>query len=93
LDGGSARRKACAYAGQHNRKTRTHIHASIGIRSHTPSVQVTEDGTCFRPRGHWDQRYDDDDDDDDDNNNNNNNNNRTYFTYNALSNTFVAKFE
>jgi len=29
----------------------THIHASSGIRTHDPSVQVVEDSTCLRPRG------------------------------------------
>jgi len=37
------------------RKTRTHIHASSGIRTHDPSVRAVEDRTCLRPRGHWDR--------------------------------------
>jgi len=36
-----------------HRKTRTHIHASSGIRAYDPSVRTVEDRTCFRPRGHW----------------------------------------
>jgi hypothetical protein len=42
-------------AAQH-RKTRTHIHASSGVRTHDPSVRAAEDSTCLRPRGHWDQQ-------------------------------------
>jgi hypothetical protein len=38
-----------------HRKTRTHIHASSGIRNHDPSVRAAEDSTCLRPLGHWDQ--------------------------------------
>jgi hypothetical protein len=42
------------YTGQHNtkkKKTRAHIHASSGIRTHDPSVRAVEDRTCLRPRG------------------------------------------
>jgi hypothetical protein len=40
-------------AEQHkHRKTQTHIHASSGIRTHDPSVRVTEDSTCLRMVGH-----------------------------------------
>jgi hypothetical protein len=40
-----------------HRKTRTHIHASNGIRTRDPSVRGVEDSTCLRPRGHWDRQY------------------------------------
>jgi len=40
-------------ATQH-RETRTHIHASCGIRTHDPSVRAAADSTCLRPRGLWD---------------------------------------
>jgi hypothetical protein len=33
-------------------KTRTHIHASSGIRTHGPDVRAVEGSTCLRPRGH-----------------------------------------
>jgi hypothetical protein len=46
---------ATTYTEQHNRKTRTHIHASNGIRTHGPSVRAVKDRTCLRPRGHWDR--------------------------------------
>jgi len=36
-------------------KTRTHVHASSGFRTHDPSVRAVEDRTCLRPRGHWDR--------------------------------------
>jgi hypothetical protein len=36
-----------------HRKTRTHIHASSGIRARDPSVPTVEDSTCLRQRGHW----------------------------------------
>jgi hypothetical protein len=56
LDGGSARRKASTYTGQHNTgKTRTHIHAPSRIRTCDPSVRAAEDSTCLRMRGHWDR--------------------------------------
>jgi hypothetical protein len=34
-------------------KTRTHIHASSGIRTHNPSARAVEDSTCLRQLGHW----------------------------------------
>jgi hypothetical protein len=37
-----------------HRKTRTHIHSSIRIRTRDPSVRAAEDSTCLRPLGHWD---------------------------------------
>jgi hypothetical protein len=40
-----------------HRKTRTHIHASSGIRSHDPSVRAAEDNTCLRPLGHWNRHH------------------------------------
>jgi hypothetical protein len=36
-------------------KTRTHIHASSGIRTHDASVRGAEDSACLRPLGHWDR--------------------------------------
>jgi hypothetical protein len=39
-----------------HRKTRTHIHASSGIRTHDPSVLAAEDSTCLRTLGHWDRQ-------------------------------------
>jgi hypothetical protein len=36
-----------------HKKTRTHIHASSGIRTHDPSVWAAEHSTCLRPLGHW----------------------------------------
>jgi len=45
------------YLGQHkHRKTRTHIHASCGTRTHDPSVRTAEDSTCLRALGHWARR-------------------------------------
>jgi len=38
-------------------KTRTHIHASTGIRTRDPSVRAVECSTCLRLRGHWDRLY------------------------------------
>jgi hypothetical protein len=35
-----------------HRETRTHIHASSGIRKHDPSVRAAEGSTYLRPRGH-----------------------------------------
>jgi hypothetical protein len=32
-----------------HRKTRTHIHASSGIRIHDPSVRAVEGSACLRP--------------------------------------------
>jgi hypothetical protein len=37
-----------------HRKTRTHVHASSGIRTHDPSVRAVEDTMCLRLRGHGD---------------------------------------
>jgi hypothetical protein len=39
-----------------HRKTRTHIHASSGIRTHDPNFRAVEDSTSLRPRGQWDRR-------------------------------------
>jgi hypothetical protein len=36
--------------------TQTDIHASSGIRTHNPSVEASEDSSCFRPRGHCDRQ-------------------------------------
>jgi hypothetical protein len=33
----------------------TDIHALSGIRTHDPSVREGEDGSCRRPRGHFDR--------------------------------------
>jgi hypothetical protein len=38
-----------------HRKTRTHMHASSGIRTHDPSVRAAEDSKCLRLRGHWER--------------------------------------
>jgi hypothetical protein len=40
------------------RKTRTHIRASSGIRTHDPRVLSDENRTCLRRRGHWDRPND-----------------------------------
>jgi hypothetical protein len=34
----------------------TDIHVLSGIRTHDPSVRVSEDSSCFRPRGHCGQQ-------------------------------------
>jgi hypothetical protein len=34
----------------------TDIHVLSGIRTHDPSVQTGEDGSCLRPRGHCDRQ-------------------------------------
>jgi len=36
-------------------KTRTHIHAWSGIRTHEPSFRAAEDRTCLTLLGHWDR--------------------------------------
>jgi len=36
-------------------KTRTHIHASSGIRTQDPSVRAVENSTYLKQRGHWDR--------------------------------------
>jgi hypothetical protein len=44
--------------GQHKCKRNTYtpnIHALSGIRTHNPSVRVSEDSSCLRPRGYRDQ--------------------------------------
>jgi hypothetical protein len=43
----------------HRTQTQMHtdIHASSGIRTHDPSVRAGEDGSCLRPRGHYDFRF------------------------------------
>jgi hypothetical protein len=54
---GSARHKATTYT-QNNTDiewTHTYIHALSGIRTHDPSVRVSEDSSCLRPCSHWDQ--------------------------------------
>jgi hypothetical protein len=47
----------CLHTGQHkqNKRTHTDIYASSGIRAYDPSVRASEDGSCFRPRGHRDR--------------------------------------
>jgi hypothetical protein len=48
------------YTGQHKHRINAHntdIRALTGIRTHDPSVQAGEDGSCLRPRGHCDWRY------------------------------------
>jgi hypothetical protein len=56
LDGGSARRKAATYTGQHKHRinAKTNIYALSGIRTHDPSVRVGEGISFLRPRGHCD---------------------------------------
>jgi hypothetical protein len=44
---------------QHKHRTHTDIRASNGIRTHYPSVRASEDGSCFKPRGHCDRRLKD----------------------------------
>jgi hypothetical protein len=39
-----------------DRKMRTRIYASNGIRTQDPIVRAAEDSTCLRPRGHWDRQ-------------------------------------
>jgi hypothetical protein len=34
-----------------------YIHALNGIRTHGPSVRVSDDSSCLRPRGHCDRLY------------------------------------
>jgi hypothetical protein len=46
-------RKAATYTEQ----TQTDIHASSDSRSHDPSVQAGEDGSCLRPRGQCDRLF------------------------------------
>jgi hypothetical protein len=46
---------------QHRHRLKAHntdIHDLSGIRTHDPSVRVSEDSSCLRPRGHCD-RHDD----------------------------------
>jgi hypothetical protein len=38
-----------------HRTTHTDIHALSGIRTHDPSIQAGEDGSCLRPRVHCDR--------------------------------------
>jgi len=40
-----------------HRRTRTHLHASSGIRIHYSVVRAAEDSTCPRPLGHWDRLW------------------------------------
>jgi hypothetical protein len=45
---------------QHRHRMNAHntdIHASIGIRTHDPSVGGGEDGSCLRLRGHCDRPF------------------------------------
>jgi hypothetical protein len=44
------------HTAQHKHRINAHtdIHALSGIRTHDPSVRESEDGSCFRPRGHRD---------------------------------------
>jgi hypothetical protein len=58
LDGESAHHKATTYT-QNNiniEKTHRDFHASSGVRTHDPSVQVGEDGSWFRPGAHCDRQ-------------------------------------
>jgi hypothetical protein len=80
LDGGSARRKAITYTGQHNIEKRGHT--SMPRAAFEPTIQVfgrskTVRGLDRAANNNNNNNNDDDDDDDDDNNNNNNNNNNT----------------
>jgi hypothetical protein len=43
------------HRGKHNHRANTHINASSGIRTHSPSVLGSEDSSCLRPRGHCDR--------------------------------------
>jgi hypothetical protein len=43
------------YTAQHKHRTNTDIHASIGFRTHDPSVRASEDSSCLRQRGHCDR--------------------------------------
>jgi hypothetical protein len=58
LDNKSSHRKVATYT-QNNIDYRidahnTDIHAVSGIRTHDPSVLLSEDSSCLRPRGHCD---------------------------------------
>jgi hypothetical protein len=55
LDGGSARRKAATYTGQHKHRINAHTntHASSGIWTLDPSVRASEDSSILRPRPLW----------------------------------------
>jgi hypothetical protein len=57
LDGGSARRKAATYTGQHKHRINANIHVSSGIRTHNSGVWASEDSSSLRPRGHRDRHY------------------------------------
>jgi hypothetical protein len=42
--------------GRYLKQIQIDIHASNGIRNHDPSVRVSEDSSCLRPRGHCDRQ-------------------------------------
>jgi hypothetical protein len=44
--------------GRYLTQIQTDIHASNGIRTHDLSFRVSEDSSCFRPRGHCDPQVD-----------------------------------
>jgi hypothetical protein len=48
-------RQLPAHKTQQTEKIHTDNHASSGIRKHDTSVQVGEDTSCLRPRGHCDR--------------------------------------
>jgi hypothetical protein len=56
LDGGSAQRKAATYTGQHKHRINADIHSLSAIRTHDRSVRASENSSCLRPRGHYDQQ-------------------------------------
>jgi hypothetical protein len=45
------------HTGEHKHRINAHtdIYALSGIRTHDPSVRASEDSSCPRPRGHYDQ--------------------------------------
>jgi hypothetical protein len=47
LDGGSARRKAATYVGQHKRGINADIHTSSRIRIHGPNIWAGNDSHLF----------------------------------------------
>jgi hypothetical protein len=55
LGGGSDRRKATTYTGQHKDRINADIHASNAIRIHDPSVWAGENISCISLRGHCDR--------------------------------------
>jgi hypothetical protein len=49
--------KAATCIQQQKNRINANIHALSGIPSHDPSVQASEDSSCFRPRGYCDRHF------------------------------------